>query len=392
MPSRRPLIALLAAAVVGMVLTGAPATAHADRARVRRESGRPRRHAHRHRDGRRDGRGDQQLPRRLRAVRNGAVLAGHHRQLRRLRLRQPALHRVQHDPRLGGLRRVRRHLDAADHHRNRLAALERLGKDRPRRHRGGRARLLHRAVPRHRSDRGTHRHHPHRRRPVQLPAQRSARPVPRALRRVAGGQLPRDHPDRRGQHHDHRMGDQRRILRQEQHLHGVFRDEVQPAVHLLRHLGRLLGLSRRPQRGFAVQRGVRGVPGRLGARGADRDLLRRCRRSAGKPGGRGRSELRRRPRRRIGRMERRAVAYRGGRQRWRRRGDLLHLPVPIAVAPQHLQRRRRTLHRIRRRHPHRGRRGTPSTPTSPTGTPTGAWQPCRRCFSRSEPATWPNRW
>src|ERR1700758_4260169 len=47
----------------------------------------------------------------------------------------------------------------------------------------------------------------HRRRPVQIPAQRSAGPVPCTLRRVAGGQLPRDHPDRRGQHHDHRMGD-----------------------------------------------------------------------------------------------------------------------------------------------------------------------------------------
>ena len=77
--------------------------------------------------------------------------------------------------------------------------------------RGGRARLLHRAVPRHRRDRRTHRHHPHRHRPVQVPAQRSARAVPRALRRIAGGQLSRDHPDRRGQHHDHRIGGQQQV-------------------------------------------------------------------------------------------------------------------------------------------------------------------------------------
>ncbi|EUA00416.1 glycosyl hydrolase 92 family protein [Mycobacterium kansasii 824] len=37
-------------------------------------------------------------------------------------------------------------------------------------------------------------------------------------------------------------------------------------------------------------------------------------------------------------------------------------------------------------------RGTPSTPTSPTGTPIGAWRPCRHCSSRRRPATWPNRW
>jgi putative alpha-1,2-mannosidase len=50
----------------------------------------------------------------------------------------------------------------------------------------------------------------------------------------------------------------------------------------------------------------------------------------------------------------RAVAHRDSRRRWRRCGDLLHRPLPCAVAPQHFQRRRRTLHRIRRRHPHRG--------------------------------------
>ena len=81
-----------------------------------------------------------------------------------------ALHRVQHDPRVGGLRRVRRHLHAADHHPDRLAAVERVGEDRPRRHRAGRARLLHRAVPRHRRDRGAQRQHPHRRRPIPLSA------------------------------------------------------------------------------------------------------------------------------------------------------------------------------------------------------------------------------
>ena len=47
----------------------------------------------------------------------------------------PALHRVQHDPRLGGLCGVWRHLDVAYHHLDRIAALERLGTDRPRRHR-----------------------------------------------------------------------------------------------------------------------------------------------------------------------------------------------------------------------------------------------------------------
>ena len=104
------------------------------------------------------------------------------------------------------------------------------------------------------SDRGTDRHHPHRRRPVQIPGQRSARAVSRALRRVARGQLCGEHPDRRGQHHDHRIGDHRRILRQEQHLHGVLRDEVQPAVHLLRHLGRQLGLRRRAAARIRVTR------------------------------------------------------------------------------------------------------------------------------------------
>ena len=70
------------------------------------------------------------------------------------------------------------------------------------------------------------------------------------------GNSARDHPDRRGQHHDHRIGDQRRILRQEEHLHGVLRDEVQPAVHLLRLLGRLLRLPRRPQRRFRPSAGA----------------------------------------------------------------------------------------------------------------------------------------
>ena len=89
--------------------------------------------------------------------------------------------------------------------------------------------------------------------------------VLRAVRRVAGRQLGRQDPDRRGQHHDHRVGDQRWVLRQGQRLHGVLRDEVQQAVHVIRHLGRLFGISQRPQRIFElprVQRGIRGVPGR----------------------------------------------------------------------------------------------------------------------------------
>ena len=195
------------------MLTGAPPAAHADKPALVTNPVEPRRHAHRYRGRAIAGGSDQQLPRRRGAVRDGAVFAGHRRELRRLRPRQRALHRVQHDPRLGGLPRVWRHPDAADHHRDRLAALGRLGEDRPRRHRGGCARLLHGAVPRHRSDRGTDRHHPHRRRPVPLPAQRSARPVPCALRRIARGQLRGEHPDRRGQHHDHRVGDHPRILR-----------------------------------------------------------------------------------------------------------------------------------------------------------------------------------
>ena len=91
------------------------------------------------------------------------------------------------------------------------------------------------------------------------------------FRCVAWGYLRREHPDRRRQHHDHWIGDQRRLLRQGQRLHGVLRDEVQPAVHVLRHLGRLLGLRRHPQRVFElhrVQRGIRGVPGGLAGRGA----------------------------------------------------------------------------------------------------------------------------
>ena len=60
------------------MLTGAPCAARADKPRARHQPGRPRRHAHRHRV-ERDGWADQQLPRRRRAVRDGAVLAGHHR-------------------------------------------------------------------------------------------------------------------------------------------------------------------------------------------------------------------------------------------------------------------------------------------------------------------------
>ena len=226
----------------------------------------------------------------------------------------------------------------------------------------------------------------------KLPAQRPVRPVPRALWRIAGGQLPRDHPDRRGQHHDHRMGDQRQLLRQEQHLHGVFRDEVQPAVHLLRHLGWLRDLPRAraaasPYSGGYVEFPagsdveVRTAISYVGIDGARANLA-----------AEGTTTFEPSAAAASSRMERRAVAHQGCRQRWRRYGDLLYLPVPIAVAPQHFQRRRRPIHRIRRRHPHRRRGRTPSTQTSPTGTPTDVWRPCRRCCSRSKPATWPSRW
>ena len=57
-----------------------------------------------------------------------------------------------------------------------------------------------------------------------------------------------------------------------------------------------------------------------------------------------------------------------------RHRHLLQRPLPFAVEPQRFQRRRRALHRIRRRHPHRAPRGIPSTPTTPTGTPTAVWR------------------
>ena len=188
------------------------------------------------------------------------------------------------------------------------------------------------------------------------------------------------------------MGDQRRILRQEQHLHGVFRDEVQPAVHLLRHLGRLRGLSRRPRRGVAVQRGVRGVPARLGGRGADRDLLRRCRRGARKPGGRGRSELRRGSRRRIepnGTPRCRVSRWPAGTATtWRpstpRCTDRCCTPTLSTTPTDAISDSTASSTP--------SPKGAPSTPTSPTGTPTDALPPCRRCSSRSKPATWPSRW
>ncbi|COW21430.1 Uncharacterised protein [Mycobacterium tuberculosis] len=213
--------------------------------------------------------------------------------------------------------------------------MERLGGDRPRRHRGRRARLLHRTVPRYRGDRRAHRHHPHGRRPVSLPPQWVAGAVSRALRRIVGGQLRRDTADR-GQHHNHRLGDQRRVLRQEEPVHGVLRHEVQPAVQLVWHLGRLRGLSRFTQHEFELQRGVCRVSGRLGARGADRPVLCERGRGASQPGRRRRSKLRRHPCGDIERMERRAIANRGGRQGAWRRGHLLHLSLPVTVAPQHL--------------------------------------------------------
>lgn len=253
------------------------------------------------------------------------------------------------------MRCVRRHLDASGHRRRRPATLERLGDDRPRRHRAGRARLLRRAVSRHRREGRTDRHRAHGRRAIQLPAQRPPRPVAGPLGLVVGGKLPRDHPDRGGQHHHHRLGHQRGVLRQAERLHGVFRHEIQPALHLLRILGRRHGLRRCPQRERAVQRRLRRIPGRHDARGAHRHLLRRHRGRAGQPGGRGRRRLRRRARRRLAGMERRAVPHLGGRPECRRSDHLLHLPVPIPVAPQHVQRRRRALRRVRRRYPHRGR-------------------------------------
>ena len=112
--------------------------------------------------------------------------------------------------------------------------------------------------------------------PVPL-SERSRGAVLRAPRRVAGRHLGGENPDRGRQHHDHRIGDQRRVLRQGQRLHGVLRDEVQQAVHVVRHLGRLRRISQRPQRLFelsGIQRGIRRVPGRLGSRGANRVVLR----------------------------------------------------------------------------------------------------------------------
>lgn len=148
-------------------------------------------------------------------------------------------------------------------------------------------------------------------------------------------QLRRDTADR-GQHHNHRLGDQRRVLRQEEPVHGVLRHEVQPAVQLVWHLGRLRGLSRFTQHEFELQRGVCRVSGRLGARGADRPVLCERGRGASQPGRRRRSKLRRHPCGDIERMERRAIANRGGRQGAWRRGHLLHLSLPVTVAPQHL--------------------------------------------------------
>ncbi len=179
---------------------------------------------------------------------------------------------------------------------------------------------------------------------------------------------------------------------QEQHLHGVFRDEVQPAVRLLRHLGRLRGPSRRPRRGFAIQRGIRGVPGRLGGRGADRDLLRRCRRSARKPGGRGRGELRRglaRQHRANGTPRCRISRWPAGMAtRWRpstrRCTDRCCTPT-LSTTPTAA-----TSDSTASSTP--SPTGAPSTPTSPTGTPIDVWPPCRHCSSRSKPATWPSRW
>ena len=113
---------------------------------------------------------------------------------------------------------------------------------------------------------------------------------------------------------------------------------------------------------------------------------------AGEPGGRGRRELRRRARRRAFAMERRAVPHHGGRQERPHRGHLLHVPLPVAVAPQHVQRRRRKLHRIRQRDPPRRRRAHPVRELlrlghlSMPGALAGAPRP------RTAPATWRNRW
>lgn len=153
------------------------------------------------------------------------------------------------------------------------------------------------------------------------------------------------------------MSDQRWILRQEQHVHSVFRDEVQPTVPLLRRLGRLFGLHRFPRCGFAVQRRLRRVSGRVGGGGPYGDLLRRHRRCARQPGCRRRSELQRGSSRCVLGVELDLVVHCRGRQECRRYRHVLHRHVSISVASQHLQRRGRTLRRIRRPHP-RGRQGT----------------------------------
>ena len=143
------------------------------------------------------------------------------------------------------------------------------------------------------------------------------------------------------------MGDQRRILRQEEHLHGVFRHEVQPPFisygawdgHAV-HAGARSANS--PYSGGYVQFpagsmvevrtaisyvGVDGARANLAAEGAASFDDVRAAASSG--------------------MERHAVTHRGRRQECRQSGDLLHLPLPITAAPQHVQRRGRTLHRIR---------------------------------------------
>ena len=70
-------------------------------------------------------------------------------------------------------------------------------------------------------------------------------------------------------------------------------------------------------------------------------------------------KLRRRPRRRVDAVERCTVAHQDCRLHRGRHHHVLQRALPFAVEPQHIQRRRRTLHRVRQQHPHRGRRSYP---------------------------------
>ncbi|CAK7286785.1 hypothetical protein SGPA1_41045 [Streptomyces misionensis JCM 4497] len=293
------------------------------------------------------GRG-QHLPRRRRALRHGAALAGH-RSHDRLRLHAGPYPRFLAGPSLGRRLPHRWRPARAAHHRGHHPDRRRQVRRRVlARRRDGEPRLLP-GRPRLRHPRRADRHCPHRGAALHLPRDRQGQ---RAAERGPGTaqderEQGRDPGRPHRTHRDHRP----RLLPGHRPLHGPHGHPLQPALHRVRHLGRRhrhRRLARRTRRCLCP---LRHHPEPHG-RGDDRAVLRRRRGRAAQSARGGRPVLRHRagtgPRAVGG-----AAARRTRARRWHGAAPyVLLLAVPLVPRAQRRWRRRRPLLRLGPARPH----------------------------------------